>query len=176
MKAEPVCSNGDYNLHMKVSSQGKVSNVSWLALFMMTLVYTLNIADRFVLSTLIEPIKSEFALSDAAVGFLTGTSLAIFYVCAGLPLGALADRVNRKNMIAVSLSIWSGMTAVCGLSTTFTHLLLARIGVGIGEAGGTPPFAYLGLLPTTLSRFCAFCCRAGGEYRCMVRGLRSRAT
>ncbi|MGF6163151.1 MFS family permease [Pseudomonas sp. 2725] len=123
------------------SSVGSDTLVSgaWLTLILLTLVYALNIADRYVLSTLIEPIKQEFGLSDSAVGFLTGTSLAIFYVAAGLPLGALADRVNRKRMISISVAVWSGMTVVCGLSGTFWHLLLSRIGVGVGEAGGTPP-------------------------------------
>lgn len=109
------------------------------ALMVVTLVYAMNIADRFVLSTLIEPIKHEFHLSDTAVGFLTGVALALFYAGAGLPLGALADRVNRRNMIMWALALWSIFTALCGLAQTFWHLLLARIGVGIGEAGGTPP-------------------------------------
>ncbi len=117
-----------------VSTRGR-----WYVLFIMTVVYAVNIADRYVVSTLIEPIKHELALSDSAVGFLTGTALAIFYVTAGIPLGVLADRVNRRNMIAWSLAAWSVMTALCGLAQTYTQLLLARIGVGIGEAGGTPP-------------------------------------
>jgi MFS family permease len=108
-------------------------------LVVMTLVYAMNIADRFVLSTLIEPIKAEFHLSDSAIGFLTGVALALFYVTAGLPLGALADRANRRNMIAWALSIWSIFTALCGFAQNFWQLLVARIGVGIGEAGGTPP-------------------------------------
>lgn len=112
---------------------------AWITLFLLTIVYAVNIADRYVLSTLIEPIKHEFQLSDSAVGFLTGTALAIFYVCAGLPLGALADKASRKKMIAISVTIWSAMTVVSGVSANFWHLLLARIGVGIGEAGGTPP-------------------------------------
>lgn len=109
------------------------------ALLVITLVYAMNIADRFVLSTLIEPIKAEFQLSDSAVGFLTGVALALFYTTAGLPLGALADRVNRRNMVMWALAIWSIFTALCGFAQSFVHLLLARIGVGIGEAGGTPP-------------------------------------
>jgi len=112
---------------------------AWWALAVITLVYAMNIADRFVLSTLIEPIKAEFQLSDASVGFLTGVALAIFYTAAGLPLGALADRVNRRNMIMWAITIWSFFTAVCGMAQNFWQLLFARIGVGIGEAGGTPP-------------------------------------
>jgi MFS family permease len=112
---------------------------SWYTLFVLTTVYAVNIADRFVISTFIEPIKRDLALSDSAVAFLTGTGLAIFYVTAGIPLGYLADRVNRRNMIAWALTLWTGMTALCGLTQTYTQLLLARIGVGIGEAGGTAP-------------------------------------
>lgn len=115
------------------------SSGAWTTLFILTAVYAINIADRYVLSTLIEPIKHEFQLSDASVGFLTGVALAIFYVAAGLPLGALADRTNRKRMIGTAVAVWSAMTVLCGLSSNFWHLLLARIGVGIGEAGGTPP-------------------------------------
>jgi MFS family permease len=107
-------------------------------LIAMTLIYALNIADRFVVSTLIEPIKHEFVLSDAAVGFLTGVGLAIFYATAGIPLGMLADRTNRKRQIVLSVLAWSALTALCGLSRTFWQLLLARIGVGIGEGGATP--------------------------------------
>ena len=111
----------------------------WYVLIMMTLVYTLNIADRFVVSTLIEPIKAEFSLSDGEVGLLTGAAMAIFYVSAGIPLGALADRTSRKRMIVLSLTAWSALTAICGLTKSFWQLLFARIFVGIGEAGGTPP-------------------------------------
>lgn len=108
-------------------------------LALVTIVYTLNIADRFVLSALIEPIKAEFGLSDGGVAFLTGTSLALFYVAAGLPLGVLADRTNRRNMLAWAAGLWSFFTLLCGLSQSFVQLLLSRIGVGIGEAGGSPP-------------------------------------
>jgi predicted MFS family arabinose efflux permease len=111
----------------------------WIVLLVLTLAYTMNIADRFVVSTLIEPIKAEFALSDASVGLLTGAALALFYVTAGIPLGVLADRTNRKRMIVAALTIWSALTAICGLAQNFWQLLVARIGVGIGEAGGTPP-------------------------------------
>lgn len=77
-------------------------------------------------------------MSDTAIGFLTGTALAIFYTGMGIPLGMIADRVDRRKLIAVSIGIWSLMTAACGLATTFGQLLVARFGVGIGEAGGTP--------------------------------------
>jgi MFS family permease len=110
----------------------------WYALGILTAVYVSNIADRFVISTLIQPIKADLHLSDTAIGFLTGTALAIFYIGMGIPLGLIADRVERRKLIALSIGIWSAMTAACGATVSFTQLLLARIGVGIGEAGGTP--------------------------------------
>jgi predicted MFS family arabinose efflux permease len=110
----------------------------WYALAILTAVYVSNIANRFVISTLIEPIKAELHLTDTAIGFLTGTALAIFYTGMGIPLGLLADRMNRRRLIAISIAIWSVMTAACGAAGTYTQLFLARIGVGIGEAGGTP--------------------------------------
>lgn len=110
----------------------------WYVLGVLTAVYIFNIADRYVISTLIEPIKADLHLSDTAVGFLTGTALAIFYTGMGIPLGMIADRVDRRKLIALSVGIWSLMTAACGAATNFTQLMLARIGVGTGEAGGTP--------------------------------------
>jgi predicted MFS family arabinose efflux permease len=103
------------------------------------LVYALNIADRFVMSTLIEPIKADLGLSDFSIAFLTGTALACFYVTAGLPLAYLADRANRRSLVAAALAAWSVMTACCGIVQNYWQLLIARIGVGVGEAGGTPP-------------------------------------
>ncbi len=111
----------------------------WYVLGLLTLVYALNIADRFSISTLIEPIRLELHLSDSGVGFLTGVAQAMFYVTIGIPVALLADRANRRNILAVALVLWSGMTALCGVAQNYTQLLLARFGVGIGEAGGTPP-------------------------------------
>ncbi|REE07555.1 putative MFS family arabinose efflux permease [Paraburkholderia sp. BL27I4N3] len=110
----------------------------WWVLFLLTLVYTVNIADRYVVSTLIEPIKHEFKLSDSEVGFMTGTAIALFYVTLSLPLGLLADRVNRKRMISVALAVWSGFTVMCGASSSALTFFLSRLGVGIGEAGCMP--------------------------------------
>jgi MFS family permease len=106
---------------------------------LLTVVYAFNIADRFSISTLIEPIRAELRLSDAGIAFLTGGALAVFYVTVGIPVAALADRANRRNILAVSLAAWSAMTALCGLAHNRLQLTLARFGVGIGEAGGTPP-------------------------------------
>jgi len=111
----------------------------WYVLGILTVVYALNIADRFSISTLIEPIRTELRLSDAGVAFLTGGALAVFYVTVGIPVAALADRANRRNILALALAAWSAMTAVCGLAQNRLQLTLARFGVGIGEAGGTPP-------------------------------------
>jgi MFS family permease len=110
----------------------------WYVLLVMCLVYTISIADRYVISTVLEPIRIELALSDSQVAFLTGVSLALFYVSFGIPLSMLADRVSRRNIITVSLIIWSGLTVLTGLTRTYWQLMVARIGVGIGEAGGTP--------------------------------------
>ncbi len=110
----------------------------WYVLIIMMLAYTINIADRYVMSTVLEPIRLELKLTDGGVAFLTGVSLALFYVTMGIPLSWIADRYNRKNLLAVSMTVWSVMTAFCGMSQGYMQLLLARIGVGIGEAGGTP--------------------------------------
>ena len=111
----------------------------WYVLGVLTAVYALNIADRFSISTLIEPIRQELKLSDGGVAALTGVALGVFYVTIGIPVAAVADRANRRNILAVSLGLWSAMTAACGLAANSLQLLLARFGVGIGEAGGTPP-------------------------------------
>jgi predicted MFS family arabinose efflux permease len=110
----------------------------WYVLIIMMLAYTINIADRYVMSTVLEPIRLELKLTDGGVAFLTGVSLAFFYVIMGIPLSWIADRYNRRNLLAASITIWSAMTALCGMSLGYMQLLLARIGVGIGEAGGTP--------------------------------------
>ena len=105
---------------------------------MMVLVYTLSIADRYVISTVLEPIRLELQLTDSGIAFLTGVALALFYVVLGFPISYLIDRGNRRNIIAVCLILWSAMTAFCGLSKNYMQLLIGRIGVGVGEAGGTP--------------------------------------
>ena len=110
----------------------------WYVLLMMMLVYTLSIADRYVISTVLEPIRLELHLTDSSIGFLTGVSLALFYVTFGFPISWLTDRSSRRNIIAASLIAWSVMTTFCGLARSYWQLLFARIGVGVGEAGGTP--------------------------------------
>ncbi len=111
----------------------------WYVLAIMCLAYAINIADRYVVTTVMEPMRLELNLTDSGIAFLTGIPLAVFYVTLGIPISWLADRTNRRNILAAALVVWSGMTALCGLSQTYLQFLLARIGVGIGEAGGTPP-------------------------------------
>jgi MFS family permease len=111
----------------------------WYVLIVVCLIYAINIADRYVVSTVLEPIRQELRLTDEGVAFLTGVPLALFYVSFGIPISWLSDRSNRRNILAASLIIWSGFTALCGLSQSYWQFLLGRIGVGTGEAGGTPP-------------------------------------
>lgn len=110
----------------------------WYVAIMMCLVYTLSISDRYSISTVLEPIRRQMHLSDANVAFLTGVSLALFYVFFGFPLSWLIDRYSRRNIIGVSLVAWSALTTATGVARSYGELLWARIGVGIGEAGGTP--------------------------------------
>ena len=109
----------------------------WYVLIVMMLVYSISIADRYVLSTLIGPISKELNLSDTGAASL-GIPLALFYVTMGIPLSWLCDRTNRRTLLAASVAVWSLMTTLTGYTRGYVDLLLARIGVGIGEAGGTP--------------------------------------
>ena len=109
------------------------------ALSVLVVVYTFNFIDRQILSILMEPIKADLGLSDTQLGLLTGFAFALFYATLGIPIARLADKGNRRNLIAGALTIWSAMTAMSGLAQNFWHLLIARIGVGIGEAGCSPP-------------------------------------
>ncbi|MDF1681672.1 MFS transporter [Ponticaulis sp.] len=116
----------------------KVKGRAWV-LAVLTMVYTFNHLDRQVIITVLEPIKAAMQLSDQQLGLLTGLSFALVYATLGIPVAYLADRSNRRNIIALALLVWSGATAVCGVTQNFWQLFLARMGVGIGEAGGTPP-------------------------------------
>jgi predicted MFS family arabinose efflux permease len=118
--------------------RARASVERWYVLVLTCLIYAINIADRYVVSTVLEPIRLDLHLNDAGVAFLTGVPLALFYVTLGIPISWLADRSNRRNILAACVLIWSGFTAVCGISRTYLEFLLGRIGVGTGEAGGTP--------------------------------------
>jgi MFS family permease len=108
-------------------------------LISLTLVYTLNFIDRNLLGVLAQPIITEFGLSDTQYGFLNGPPFALFYALMGIPIAMAADRFNRVAIMALCIAVWSLMTALCGFASSFAFLLIARIGVAIGEAGGTPP-------------------------------------
>lgn len=106
---------------------------------LLVLVYTFNFIDRQILAILLPAIKAEFGLSDTVLGFLAGPAFVLFYATLGVPIALLADRWNRRNLIALALAVWSGMTALSGAAANVTQLALARVGVGIGEAGCSPP-------------------------------------
>jgi predicted MFS family arabinose efflux permease len=117
----------------------RISWRAWYALVMLLLIYICNFMDRSLLGILSEPIRKEFELSDTQLGLLGGVAFASVYTLLGVPVAWLADRWNRRNVLTASLAVWSAMTAVCGFAGSFLHLLLARMGVAAGEAGGSPP-------------------------------------
>lgn len=111
---------------------------SYYIVFVLYLVNVVLVVDKVIFSVLLEPIRAEFGLSDSQLGILAGTVYAVSMGLASIPLGMLADRVSRRNIIASCLMIWSGMTALCGMAANYVQLLIARCGVGMGEAGGGP--------------------------------------
>ena len=114
-------------------------NYRGYVLLSLTLVYTLNFIDRNLLGVLAPPIVAEFGLTDTEYGFLNGPPFALFYALMGIPIAMAADRFNRVAIMALCIAVWSLMTALCGFASSFVFLLVARVGVAIGEAGGTPP-------------------------------------
>jgi MFS transporter, Spinster family, sphingosine-1-phosphate transporter len=116
-----------------------------VVLAMLLVVYIFNFVDRQILSILAAPIQADLDLSDAEMGVLGGLAFAILYSTLAVPLAALADRTSRSWVITVSLVLWSGFTAACAAAQGFWHIFLARLGVGIGEAGGVAPsYALIG--------------------------------
>lgn len=110
-----------------------------VVLAMLLLVYTFNFLDRQILGILAVPIKADLGLTDTQLGALGGIAFAFLYSVLGVPLALIADRTSRTWVVTLSLTVWSGFTALCGLATGFWSLFLARIGVGVGEAGGVAP-------------------------------------
>ncbi len=108
-------------------------------LLILLLAYIFNFIDRQIIGILAVPIKADLELSDSQLGLMGGLAFALFYTGLGIPIAWLADRYSRVNIIAVSVAVWSAFTAVCGLAHNFWQLFLARMGVGIGEAGGVAP-------------------------------------
>ncbi|MCM2312013.1 MAG: MFS transporter [Steroidobacteraceae bacterium] len=110
-----------------------------VVLAMLVLVYTFNFIDRQIVGILAVPIKADLGLTDTQLGLMGGLAFALFYTLLGIPIAMLADRSNRTTIMTVALVVWSAMTAVCGLAQNFWQLFLARLGVGVGEAGGVAP-------------------------------------
>lgn len=117
-----------------ISARGRATMLS-----MLVLIYTCNFVDRTILATLAQAIKLDLVISDAQIGLLQGLAFAVFYTTLGIPLARLSERVNRVTLISICLALWSGMTALCGAAQNYAQLFLCRIGVGIGEAGCSPP-------------------------------------
>lgn len=109
------------------------------ALILLTSIYALSMLDRQIVTILAEPIKAELGLADWQLGAISGLAFALFYTLLGLPIARFADRGDRSYIISAALALWSTFTVLCGFATSFALLLLARLGVGVGEAGGTPP-------------------------------------
>ncbi len=127
---------------MSLPSDPAAPRVTWrshASLALLALVYIFSYIDRQVISVLIEPIKREFGASDTMIGLLTGLAFGLLYAAIGLPVGRLADRGNRRNIIALCCGLWSIATMACGVAAQFWQLLLARMAVAIGEAGGMAP-------------------------------------
>ena len=110
----------------------------YYVLGILTAVYALNFLDRTIFNVLIEPIKKEFVLSDTTMGLLAGFGFVLFYSLLGIPIARVADRLNRRNIVAAAFAFWSAMTFLCGMASSVATLALARLGVGIGESAGTP--------------------------------------
>lgn len=108
-------------------------------LLVLVIVYTFNFIDRQIVGILAVPIKAELHLSDSQLGLMGGLAFALFYTLLGIPIARLADRVSRTAIMTAALALWSLMTAVCGLTQNFAQLFVARVGVGVGEAGGVTP-------------------------------------
>ncbi len=127
------------------ASTGRASANPNVVLGMLLVVYIFNFVDRQILAILAVPIQAELQLDDGQMGLLGGIAFALLYSTLAVPLAALADRTNRTWVITVSLVVWSACTALCGLAQNFWHIFAARLGVGVGEAGGVAPsYALIG--------------------------------
>lgn len=112
---------------------------AWIVLALLWLVYVLNFLDRQLLSILAKPIQDELGLSDGQLGRLSGLYFALFYCILGVPVAWLADRTNRVRILAAACALWSAATVACGMARNYGQLAIARMSVGVGEAGGVPP-------------------------------------
>jgi predicted MFS family arabinose efflux permease len=112
---------------------------AWPVLLILCFVYVINFLDRQLLSILAKPIQDELAVCDGQLGLISGLYFALFYCVLAIPIGWLADRVNRVRLLSLACAVWSAATVACGLSTSYPQLAAARMAVGVGEAGGVPP-------------------------------------
>lgn len=157
----PIAGNGEGARRGEASA----GRYAWYALGVLTIVYTLNFIDRQILSILAEDVRRDLDLDDAQLGFLYGTVFAIFYTVFGIPLGRLADTWYRGRLMALGLALWSGMTALSGLATTYFQLAVARVGVGVGEASASPAaFSMLASYFPSSRRALAFAIYSAGVY------------
>ena len=116
-----------------------LSKGAWIALAVLCFIYALNFLDRQLLSILAKPIQDDLGVTDGQLGRITGFYFALFYCLISIPIGWLADRSNRVLVLSVACALWSAATMACGFASTYPQLVLARISVGVGEAGGVPP-------------------------------------
>lgn len=122
-----------------MKTESAVGRQAWIALGMLWFVYVLNFLDRQLLSILAKPIQDGLGVTDTQLGLITGLYFAMFYCFLAIPVGWLADRSNRVRVLAAACALWSAATVGCGLAANYAQLVVARMAVGIGEAGGVPP-------------------------------------
>ena len=115
------------------------SRYLWYALSLLFAANLFNYMDRMVISVVLPLIKADLDLSDTQLGVLTGIAFAVFYATFGIPIARWADRGTRRTIVSLAIAVWSAMTVLCGMAQNFVHMMLARFGVGIGEAGCVPP-------------------------------------
>ena len=127
------------NITITTSSKTGWSAYKKYVIGILLVVYTLNFIDRQIIAILSPAIKADLGINDTQLGLLKGFAFAMFYAIFSIPIARLADKSNRVNIISISIVFWSAMTAVCGAAGNFWQLAMARIGVGIGEAGCSPP-------------------------------------
>ena len=127
---------------MADSSRG--ASQRWYVLGVLAALSAFNFLDQQLMSILLEPVRHEFGLSDIELGLLSGLAFAALYTILSVPAGLWAVSHSRRNLIAAAAALWGAMTIACGLAQSFVQLLVARLGVGIGEAGGLPPSQAMG--------------------------------
>lgn len=135
MKLNDTITSAEPQAHIK---EDAVPATSWYALAVLTLIYSCHFLDRTMISIIVEPVRAEFRLNDSQIGLLTGLAYGATFAVAGIPIGLLIDRVNRIRLLGALVAIWSGMTALSGMAQNYIQLLVARMGVGASEAGGSP--------------------------------------